>query len=121
MHKFQVLEVALWGFRARSLKPVTSLDQGMAKVEQWNATTFGQMWRGLRTQDHWPKSLVAEVDRVVEARNHLAHHFLREYFLVVPSQEHRENAVTQLARIACRLDDLRGRLDKHARAGFPRR
>ncbi|WP_409183808.1 hypothetical protein F9C11_05445 [Amycolatopsis sp. VS8301801F10] len=63
------------------------------------------MWRGLRTQPHWPDSAVPEVDGAVEARNHLAHHFLREYFLVAPSEAHREDAIDMLARIANRLDE----------------
>ena len=49
MHQLQVLELALWGFLTRGIKPGTSLDQGMKKVEKWNATTIGSLLRaGLR-------------------------------------------------------------------------
>ncbi|WP_410646532.1 hypothetical protein [Amycolatopsis sp. cmx-4-54] len=120
MHQFQLLELTLWGFLARNLKSGITFDQGVAKVERWDATTFGKLWRGLRTQDHWPAGLVAELDQAIEARNFLAHHFLREYFLVVPSEEHREDALTQLARTGGRLDAVMARLDEHARAlGLP--
>ncbi|WP_433470781.1 hypothetical protein [Saccharomonospora azurea] len=120
MHKFQILEMVLWGFLARSFKSGTTLDQGMAQVERWNATTFGQMWRGLRTQEHWPDDVVVECDQAVMARNYLAHHYLREYFLVTPSQANRETAGVQLARIADRLDTLLDRLEQHGRSiGVP--
>ncbi|MEV6907226.1 hypothetical protein [Amycolatopsis sp. NPDC051071] len=110
MHKFQIVEMVLWGFLARGLKRDITSDQGLAKVEQWDATTFGKVWRGLRTQDHWPEDVVAEVDQAVKARNYLAHHFLREYFLVAPSETHQEDALTQLVRIDRRLAALRARL-----------
>ncbi|WP_336160018.1 hypothetical protein [Amycolatopsis sp. VC5-11] len=120
MHQFQVLELVLWGFLSRSFKNGITLEQGMDRVEQWNGTTFGQMWRGLRTQPHWPDGVVAEVDSAVEARNHLAHHFLREYFLVAPSEAHREDGLAVLHRIASRLDALLDQLDEHSRAlGVP--
>ncbi|WIV60733.1 hypothetical protein [Amycolatopsis nalaikhensis] len=120
MHKFQVLELVLWGFLARSIKDGTTLEQGMARVERWDGTTFGKLWRGLRTQTHWPDGVVVEGDHAVDARNYLAHHFLREYFLVAPSEAHRENAVAMLARIADRLDALLAQLDDHGRAqGMP--
>lgn len=120
MHKFQILELVLWGFLARNLKNGITLEQGMARVEQWDGTTFGQMWRGLRTQTHWPDGVVVEGDHAVEARNYLAHHFLREYFLVAPSEAHREDALTMLAKIADRLDALLSQLDEHGRAlGMP--
>ncbi|RSN61527.1 hypothetical protein DMH01_15575 [Amycolatopsis sp. WAC 04182] len=120
MHQFQILELPLWGFLARNLKSGITFDQGTAKVERWDATTFGKLWRGLRTQDHWPAGLVAELDQAVKARNYLAHHFLREYFLVVSSDEHREDALTQLARIGKRLDAVLTRLGEHGGAlGLP--
>lgn len=120
MHSFQVFELVLWGFLTRSIKRGTSLDQAMERVERWNSTTLGSLWRGLRTHDHWPDGMIAEVDQAVTARNYLAHHFLREYFLVRPSTEHRENALDQLATIANRLDALIAGMEAHSRTlGIP--
>ena len=85
MHKFQVFELTLWGFLARSIKSGTTLNQAMDRISRWDSTNLGTLWRGLRTQDHWPSEMVSEVDNAVAARNYLAHHFLRDYFVVRPS------------------------------------
>lgn len=115
MHQFQVFEMVLWGFLTRGIKAGSSLEQAMERVERWNSTTLGSLWRGLRSQDHWPSSLVAEIDKAVDARNFLAHHFLREYFLVRPSVEHRESALVQLTEVSNRLSWLTESLKEHSR------
>jgi hypothetical protein len=120
MHEFQVFELVLWGFLTRGIKPATQFDQAMQRVDRWDSTTLGGLWRGLRTQDHWPDGIVSEVDSAVEARNYLAHHFLREYFLAKASSSNREDALTQLANVANRLDALMSRLEAHSRdLGIP--
>lgn len=42
------------------------------------ATTFGQHWRAMKSEDHWPDGMVAAVNALLEERNWLTHHFLRE-------------------------------------------
>lgn len=52
--------------------------------------------------------------------NYLAHHFLREYFTVAPSERVREQATDQLAHVSARLEDLEEALEAHLRSlGVP--
>jgi hypothetical protein len=120
MHEFQVFELVLWQLQSRSIKPGTTPDQAMDKVHKWNSTTFGGLVRGIKNQDHWPCGIAAELEEAVDARNFLAHHFLREYFLVRPSSSHREVALDQLARISRQLDTLHRTIEAHLRSlGIP--
>ncbi len=48
MHRLQVLELSLWMIQSRGIKSQTRLDQAMAKVEKWNATTLGELPRAPR-------------------------------------------------------------------------
>lgn len=113
MHQFQSFELTLWGFLTRRIKKGTTSDQLMQKLEKWDGTTLGQMVRGLKSQTHWPASLVDELEGAVEARNYLAHHFLREYFLVAPSEDVRDGATQQLANVSVRLAALQEALETH--------
>lgn len=121
MHQLQVLELILWGFLTPGLKPGMSLDQGMRKVEKWNGTTVGSLIRGLKSQQHWPCGTTDQLELAVEIRNYLAHHFLREYFAVLPSEEVRETASQWLADVSVWLEHLEEQLDGHLRSlGVPR-
>jgi hypothetical protein len=116
MHQLQVLELTLWGFLTSGIKPGTSLDQGMKKVEKWNGTTIGNLVRGLKSQSHWPDGLVDQLEMAVEIRNYLAHHFLREYFTVAPSQKARDDASQWLADISVWLESVEEQLEAHQSA-----
>lgn len=117
---FQLMELSLWSLNAINLKPAIQAAQATAKVEKWNGTTFGDLLRGLRTQPHWPPDLLDQLDRALEARNYLAHHFLREYFVLKPSVDARDRATAQLAEIARRQEMLQDELDAHLRSiGVP--
>lgn len=119
MHRFQVLEMSLWGLQTKSIKPATTMDQAMAKVEKWNGTTFGEFMRGMKNQPHWPKGLLDKLLHAVDVRNYLAHHFLREYFIAERTEANRESAARQLADLANWLDELSDELDAHlARQGI---
>jgi hypothetical protein len=63
MHQMQVLELTLWGLLATKIKPGATDDQVLAKLEKWNSTTLGQLLRGLKTQPHWPPTLVEQAAR----------------------------------------------------------
>lgn len=115
MHKFQVFELALWQLQSRGIRPGTTLDQAMQKVEAWNRTTFGQFMRGMRNQSDWPDGLVERLLTAVDSRNYLAHHFLREYFMVEPTEENRDRALQDLAELFAWLDRLASDLDEHLR------
>lgn len=115
MHKFQVFELALWQLQSRGIKPGTTRDQAMEKVEAWNRTTFGQFMRGMRTQSHWPDGLVERLLTAVDSRNYLAHHYLREYFMVERTEESRDRALQDLAELSAWLDEVAGELDQHLR------
>jgi len=113
MHRFQVLEMSLWGLLAHGIKPATQEHQVLAKLEQWNATTFGKLMRGMKNQGHWPPDLLDKLLHSVDVRNYLAHHFLREYFIAERSEANRDNAAQELANLANWLDDLSDELDAH--------
>lgn len=113
MLRFQTLELSLWALLSRKIKPGTSLDQAVEMVARWDGTTFGQLMRGMKNQAHWPQGLVDKLLEAVETRNYLAHHFLREYFMAVPSQENLDEASTQLAELSTWLEELDADLDAH--------
>jgi hypothetical protein len=112
MHRFQVFELTLWQMLARGIKPGMTADQAMDKVEKWDATTFGSVVRGLKSQTHWPDGMTNELQLAVEARNYLAH-FLREDLVVAASEETTDQAMEQLAKILDRLDRLEQDLEDH--------
>lgn len=113
MRLFQTLELGLWVLLTRKIKPGTSMEQAVQMVTKWDGTTFGQLMRGMRTQEHWPEGLVDKLLEAVEIRNYLAHHFLREYFMAVPSEENRHDASTKLADLSVWLEELGEELDAH--------
>jgi hypothetical protein len=116
MHQFQVFELTLWGFLTRSIKDGMSAEQVDQKVEKWDGTTFGKVVRGLKSQTHWPDGMVDDLEGAVATRNYLAHHFLREYFLVTPSDRVREQAAVQLANVSTRLERLGQAVEAHLRS-----
>ena len=115
MHKFQVFELALWQLQSRSIKPGSTLEQAMERVAAWNRTTFGQFMRGMRNQSHWPDGLLERLLTAVDSRNYLAHHYLREYFMVERTEENRDRALQDLADLSAWLDELARELDEHLR------
>ncbi len=113
MRRFQTLELSLWVLLTRRIRPGTSMEQSVQMVAKWDGTTFGQLMRGMKTQEHWPEGLVDKLLEAVEIRNYLAHHFLREYFMAVPSQENRHDTSTKLAEVSVWLEELEEELDAH--------
>jgi len=114
MRRFQTLELSLWGLLTRKIKPGTNPDQAMKMVERWDSTTFGQLMRGMKNQEYWPEGLLDKLLEAVEIRNYLAHHFLREFFLAVPSQENLRDASSQLADLSVWLQELDAELVSRA-------
>jgi hypothetical protein len=120
MHQFQVFEMTLWGFLTRGIRSGMSESQALDRITKWDGTTLGQLVRGLKSQDHWPEGMVESLEQAVEARNYLAHHFLREYFVVAPSKKVKKQATEQLANVSARLEDLEEALEAHLRSlGVP--
>ena len=72
--------------------------------------------RGLKSQAHWPDGLIESLQEAVDTRNYLAHHFLREYFMVTPSKEIRDRAAEQLANVSVRLKSLQEAPEAHLRS-----
>ena len=116
MHRFQTLELLLWQFLVRGIKPGSSPAQSMDKITKWDNTTVGAIVRGLKSQAHWPDGLIDSLQEAVNARNYLAHHFLREYFMVTPSEENRDRAAKELASVSVRLESLQEALEAHLRS-----
>lgn len=115
MLQFQLMELSLWAIQALSVRSNSTEEQAFVRVEKWNSTTFGALVRGMKNQNHWPAGMGDELEQAVALRNHLAHHFLREFFLVAPSTEHFEDGVQQLLDWSLKVEDLDDRLMKHAR------
>ena len=67
MRRFQTLELGLWGLLTRKIKPGTNLGQAMEMVARWDGTTFGQLMRGMKNQEHWPAG------RWFDVRNSVRH------------------------------------------------
>jgi hypothetical protein len=59
--------------------------------------------------------LIDSLEEAAQTRNYLAHHFLRNYFLVAPSEKNKEQATKQLAEVSARLEDLQEALEAHLR------
>jgi hypothetical protein len=119
MLDFQALELTLWQFLMQRIKPRTTADQRFRKIEGWYSTTLGRLYESVKAQGHLPQSLADELDGAVKARNYLAHHFLIEWAIVVPSTEVRDPALEELARISDRLTVLEEALADHLRGqGF---
>lgn len=113
-------EMTLWGFLTQGIKQGMSDSQALDRITKWDGTTLGQLVRGLKTQGHWPEGMIESLEQAVETRNYLAHHFLREYFVVAPSESAKEQATEQLARVSARLEDLEEALEAHLRSlGVP--
>ena len=116
MHRFQTFELLLWQFLVRGIKRGSSLAQAMDKITKWDQTTAGAIVRGLKSQAHWPDGTIESLEEAVDTRNYLAHHFLREYFMVTPSEEVRSRAAEQLANVSVRLENLQEALEAHLRS-----
>ena len=98
-----------------ALAPRTSETQATTKVEKWNDTTFGQLMRGMRNQDHWPDGLVDELLEAMHVGHYLAHHFLREFYVVEPSDANEDRAVDWLFGKSTWIDGLQDALDQHTK------
>jgi hypothetical protein len=116
MHKLQLLELMLWSFATRRFKRGTTGEQMIQKIEGWDKTELGRMWRSMADQDHWPSGIVAMVDALIEARNFLAHRFLLLHFLWQPSQQHTDESTEYLMDLSARLDAALAILEEHARS-----
>lgn len=116
MHKLQVIELNLWQIQALRMKAGTNDAQAFAKVQKWDATTFGALYRGMKQQDHWPERLIWKVGQAVELRNYLAHHLLREFFLTAESQANYERGANRLIRWLQLVSDLDAELELHAKS-----
>ena len=84
MHRVQIFELLLWQFLIRGIKRGSSFAQAMDKITRWDKTTAGSILRGLKGQAHWLDGMIDSLKEAVHTRNYLAHHFLREYFMVTP-------------------------------------
>ncbi|KRE56154.1 hypothetical protein [Phycicoccus sp. Soil748] len=113
MHKLQVMEMSLWEIQALQMKKGMTDAQAFAQVEKWDGTTFGALYRGMKSQPHWTEDLIWKVGQAVQLRNHLAHNFLREFFLAVESQANYEAGADQLLDWHGVVDELAGQLDEH--------
>ena len=118
MHRFQLFELTLWQLMTRSIKERANPKKGDTKkvddkITNWDRLNLGQIIGSIKNESHWPEGMVAELERAADARNYLAHHFLREYFLVLPSEDNKMLAAEQLAKLSARLDDLETVLEEH--------
>jgi hypothetical protein len=74
----------------------------------------------MKNQGHWPAGMTDDLEQAVALRNHLAHNFLREFFLAEPSGANFERGTQQLLDWSLKVDDLDERLRVHAHSiGVP--
>jgi hypothetical protein len=116
MLDFQSLELDLWQFLMVRIKPSAPLEAWTRKMQGWNGQTLGSIYGSIKAQGHLPQSIADELDEAVEFRNYLAHRFLVEWAVVVPSVEVRDAALEVLAKVSDRLDALTEALTAHLRA-----
>lgn len=114
MRSLQLMELHLWSILALKVKTKSTEAQIFSTVEKWDGTTFGALVRGMQTQGHWPPGMTEDLAQVVELRNYLAHHFLREFFLAAPSPENFRQGSEQLLAWSREVDALDERLRIHA-------
>jgi hypothetical protein len=114
MRDLQLMELHLWTIQALGIKRNSTEAQAFAKVEKWDGTTFGALVRGMKGQAHWPEGMAQDLEQAVALRNHLAHNFLREFFLTEPSEANFERGTQQLLDWSLKVDDLDDRLRIHA-------
>lgn len=120
MRDLRLMELHLWAIQALSIKANSTDAQAFAKVEKWDGTTFGALVRGMKNQGHWPAGMTDDLEQAVALRNHLAHNFLREFFLAEPSGANFERGTQQLLDWSLKVDDLDERLRVHAHSiGVP--
>jgi hypothetical protein len=116
MLDFQSLELDLWQFLMVRIKPNALLKTWTRKMQGWNAQTLGSIYGSIKAQGHLPQSIADELDGAVEFRNYLAHRFLIEWAIVVPSVEVRDAALDVLGKVSDRLAALTAALTAHLRA-----
>jgi hypothetical protein len=56
MLDFQSLELTLWQFLMRRIKPNTTLDQWSRKIQGWYGTTLGSLYGSIKAQGHLRKA-----------------------------------------------------------------
>lgn len=60
--------------------------------------------------------MIESLEEAAQTRNYLAHHFLRNYFMVTPSEKIKALATSKLVNVSVRLEDLREALEDHLRS-----
>lgn len=99
------MQLSLTQLLMGNFKPHATLNQMLAKLERWNATTLGQQLRGLKSQRlNWPPGLVDDLELAIDTRTYLAHHFFIEYFIILPGQHAQDQALDFLANVHAALD-----------------
>lgn len=81
MLQLQLLEMNFWVMRTANLKKGMSEAQVLQAIKKWDHTTFGDLVRGLKSQGHFDEDLRWKLDQLIQLRNHVAHNFLREFFV----------------------------------------
>ena len=105
--------------RALGLKANMADAHVMDQVENWDRLTFGELFRGLKEQSHWPAELTHDTDQMVNLRNHLAHNLLREFFVAKSLPANYRSGLEELHTWTDLVDDLDARLTAHAESLFP--
>lgn len=103
MLRFQLLELDFWSLLVMQQKAGMSFDQRMNKIESWDRATMGRLLRGIAEM---PEELDAECLRAVDARNYLAHRWLRDRAMFFADRRAGSVFGDELAEVSRRLDDL---------------
>ena len=116
MHHFQIFDLTLVQLISWVGEPGASFSERLAEVDDLiSKATLGTLIRKVKDRRELPIDVVDELCEILSQRNYLAHHFLREYFIIVPSERVRDQAVDKLAETATRLESLEAALEDHLR------
>lgn len=106
MLQLQVTEMNFWILRAAKLKKGMSDAQVLEAMKKWDRTTFGDLVRGLKSQGHFEEDTRWKLGQLLELRNHVAHNFLREFFVVKGSPVHYREGLSTIERWQALVQDL---------------
>ena len=120
MHRIQVFDLTVVQLISWLGEPGASFTEKVDEIEELISKTLGRLIHKAKERHEFPDALVDDLDEMLSRRNYVAHHFRREYFMVVTSERVREQALVWLAETAARLESLEAALeDQLHRLGAP--
>jgi hypothetical protein len=118
MLQLQLLEMNFWVMRTANLTRGMSEAQVLEAIKKWDHTTFGDLVRGLKGQGHFDEDLRWKLDQLVELRNHVAHNFLREFFVAEHRPANYRRGLESIHRWQLLVEELNHDLERYVDGAF---